>query len=176
MTTTVNQANEDQAKSWYQKQQELHGKEKFPDEPDSTVSEDLLESGKNTLERLSEFTGAGRLYTVAGLSFLVKEPTVRQLKTFLLPAAHKFQGANPEDFMEALKGLDEFQRLMLECLEFEEGKKPADLVDWSDNLTVTDGLKLVNVFADGIDWAKIMEEATLLQGKIQGVRVRASRR
>lgn len=165
-------------KTWYQKQQEIHGKEKFPDDPALTGPDpdDLLRQGETTLEKVSAFLGAGRLYTVGGLNFLVKEPTIRQIKKFLLPAAQKMTGANVEDILENMKALDEFQALMLDCLEFADGDAPEDRLDWSDNLSATEGIKLLNAFADGIDWAEIMNQATALQGKIQGVRVRASRK
>lgn len=159
-------------KSWLEKQREIHGETVVPD---TFLNEKLnREESENVIKVFGDLLGAPKRYTIGDRTFLIEEPTIGQIKRRLLPILRNINpNANPEAILAQLNGLEEFQALIGDCITFEEGTAPENVVEWMDSLKATPGLELAEAFAESIDWAGIIERAVSLQGKIRGVRGKA---
>jgi hypothetical protein len=160
------QAAETGSKSWTQRAAEMRGITLPVPEPGLTDDQTLMEAAALVMS-------APFKYDVGGLKFSLEEPTILQIKAFLLPAAVRLKDRladikSDEEALAVIQGVDEFQYLMLDCITFENPEAVPDRMAWFNGLKASEGMKLVNAYADGINWHGIIEQGKILMGKFRG--------
>lgn len=140
----------------------------------------LIEAGLEVLH-------APKIIFAGGRRVLLKEPTLAQVRRFLsglklvelVAMGQKARGTNGvgNASVDEIKGattlLPEFERLLLESLEFVDADvlpPPQDLKQWFDGLAISEALRLLDVFSDAVDFDTLVQHGRSLMGKLQRVR------
>ncbi len=173
--TQTRKPTQEERNDWLKKQREIHGEKVIPDylvEPDKPAEDDT----QGVAQAFYDLLGTANCYEIGGKRFSVEEPTLGQIKKRLMPIFKSMDlTKGTDEILSEFQGLDEFQRLLLDCLVFEDGQEvPTDLLAWSDDLKFTPAMELAEAFTESLDWAGMIERAAAIQGKIRGVRGKAA--
>ena len=139
----------------------------FPD--DTSSSNKPTSAGPSLAEVGARVFNAPNVVIVDEQEVYIQEPSIGQLKKLLASFA-----SSSGTEADALKRLPQFQTLMLGCLEF-DGSAEMDIKareKWFDDLSIDEGLDLIDAFAEAFDFAALMSRVQALMGKVRAVAAR----
>jgi hypothetical protein len=149
-------------KNFWKKQQEIHGN--IPNE----LIDETPKAGAD-VSKFQKFVGMGSPVEVGGRYITVKEPTWKQIKREILPLFRSLPtnqaDYTPETLSRIIATTTDLQRLVFDCIQF-DGEAPEDPSEWLDDLPLSDVVKLVRVFTEGINWTALIEDIKAIQKNV----------
>lgn len=147
----------DEVKAWVEVQKKIHPEFEAPDLSENPDGVPVVEG--SVLATIGEVLGVPRQLVIAGLVITLTEPRVRDLKQLILD----LQIMNMDGVDATQTGIDVIERLMLKTLTFD--KEPENRVEWFEELSATDGVKLAAEYSKCFDLQALMKQVNTLFGK-----------
>lgn len=152
---------ENTERDFWKKQQEIHG-----NIPNELIDETPKVSD---VSKFQKFIGMGSPVEIGGKFITVKEPTWKQIKREIMPLFRSLPtnqaDYTPETLSRILATTTDLQRLVFDCIQF-DGQPPENKSDWLDDLPLSDVVKLIRVFTEGINWTALIEDIKAIQKNV----------
>lgn len=159
MVGTVKVTPEDR-EAFIKMQKDIHGDKFEVPELNSPSPTKVSGEAPSMFAVYREAIGAPVELSLSAGRVIVAPPKVKTIK-YLLAKAKSFKDISKEN---PLGVLGEFEKVMLQCLEFPDGV-PNDIEAWFDELPGDEGMTIAEAFGQVFDMKYLMERATAIQGK-----------
>lgn len=170
----------DDRRQWLNTQRTIHGADAIPEIEQIRSAAHSTDDDTSLLEAGAEALASPAVLEIGGRRVIVREPTVAQVRRLLgelrLDEARAVQDALGEarsaaEVRASAMVLPQIEQLMLDSLEFvSKDSEPVDRKAWLDELPISEGLCLLDVFTDAVDFDALIRRGRSLAGKVQRVR------